>query len=108
MDFVPRPNRSKPDPVNVPLLDADGEADSPSSAIEIAFYIESRFFFGLLAKYLEVEPRLEDYVKEVDGHFGRFICLDKLANSFYGEGERYFLYEGNLSLKSLKMHQASD
>ncbi|KAJ5748228.1 uncharacterized protein N7511_009924 [Penicillium nucicola] len=112
MDFVPRPKGSQSDQVNVPLLDgilyeipqpgdlekslkrAEAGADCPSSPTEIAFYIQSRFFFGLLAEYLENENlQVEEFVKQINGHAGRFVCLSKVASSLFGVHERCQLYD---------------
>ncbi|KAJ5884801.1 hypothetical protein N7495_009311 [Penicillium taxi] len=107
MDLVPQPNHSKPDPVNVPLLvdmpyeisqpgnlekrllEAEKKLPTFSSAKEIAFYIQSRFFFGLLANYLDEEIQVNSFAKEIKGH--QFVCLDMVANSIYGDYERYHL-----------------
>ncbi|KAJ5930627.1 hypothetical protein N7466_006120 [Penicillium verhagenii] len=110
MDFVPQPTHSKPNTVNVPLLDgmlyeviqpgdieksvaeAGREAHTFSSPTKIAFHIQHRFFFGVLAKYLNADLDIEKFSKNIKGHVGRFVCLRMVADSLFDENERHRLY----------------
>ncbi|KAJ5893478.1 hypothetical protein N7495_005169 [Penicillium taxi] len=81
MDFVPQPNNSKPDQVDVPLL--DGMLYKMPQPGDLENYL-------LEAEDPEAERGVEDFVKEIKGC--RFVCLDMVANSIFGEYERYDLH----------------
>ncbi|KAJ5691526.1 hypothetical protein N7488_012261 [Penicillium malachiteum] len=108
MDFVPRPRRSNTPPVDVPLLPGMPYLSTPpgeikkyltppemditesATAIQIATFMQSRLFFGLLAQYLKTIPDLNEWTVQDkgDGRYRRLVSLDKLASSPFGEFER--------------------